>query len=487
MYDSMKEYALIPTNMLEQSEIRDIRGNIVDKIKENIEANGFYEARVLSIIPNGEKYIVADGNHRLQAILELGIEEVPCIIYDDGDVYKVAIDGNQAENTYAPMDLFDWLSIIGKLKDEGLTLKEIGKKIGQSEGMVKHYSALLKKIVNNILEYCKSHQIGRLTKEVNLLTFDFTLKWFMESGLYDLNEPYQLQTLEVFIKDKCGWSKQKLQLETAKYKKWLEFIELCESRLMDIDNLDLMIELIENNTFKTKEQLIDKIDDFNKESKNKLICGDCIQELEGLEDATIDIVISDPPYGVDYISNRSQFIDAVAKNGVANDGKEAFDLLDNVCKILIRKTKPNAHIYFCCSWKVEPLFREIIDKYFKIKNVIIWDKLNHGAGDLEGNWSDRYEMVIFATKGNRPMTKRKENIISVSKISSSKLRHPTEKPIQLITEILEASAQPNDTICDPFMGAGSTIKAVKDYGNLNYIGIELDKEIFEKAKTSIGE
>lgn len=86
------------------------------------------------------------------------------------------------------------------------------------------------------------------------------------------------------------------------------------------------------------------------------------------------------------------------------------------------------------------------------------------------------------------MTKRKENIISIPKISSSKLLHPTQKPTDLMKELLSASIQPNDTICDPFMGLGSTIKAVKELNiDLNYIGIEIDKNMFEKAKAFIND
>ena len=126
------------------------------------------------------------------------------------------------------MDLFDWLSIIRQLKDKGLTLKEIGKKINMEESMIKMYSSLLKNLVAEVVDFCKQYQINRATKKVAIATFDFTLKWFMDSGLYDLQSftfinidkeeikrNYQLNCLESFIKDKCNWSKQKLQSETT--------------------------------------------------------------------------------------------------------------------------------------------------------------------------------------------------------------------------------------------------------------------------------
>ncbi|MFL2129579.1 hypothetical protein [Ruoffia sp. FAM 26255] len=88
------------------------------------------------------------------------------------------------------MDLFDWVELISKMRDEGLTQKEIGDKIGWSEGNVKKYSMLLNK-VPHILEKSKQHQEGRGTSLVPTGTFSFTEGWFRNSGLYDLNEKYQ--------------------------------------------------------------------------------------------------------------------------------------------------------------------------------------------------------------------------------------------------------------------------------------------------------
>ncbi|KKN59639.1 hypothetical protein LCGC14_0540360 [marine sediment metagenome] len=56
--------------------------------------------------------------------------------------------------------------------------------------MIKHYSVLISKIVNEVLNFCKNHQKGRLTSKVNALTFDFSLNWFINSGLYDLWSKY---------------------------------------------------------------------------------------------------------------------------------------------------------------------------------------------------------------------------------------------------------------------------------------------------------
>lgn len=477
------EYRVMKVAELQPFLIRDIRANVVSKLTERIQ-EGYNPARPLSIVRNNGNYIVADGNHRLKVLQELGIEEVPCLIRD-GDPYKLAVECNADEDTYAPMDLFDWLSVLGNLKRQGLKGVEVADKLGWSPQKVSDYRNVLEKISAHVLEMARCCQIGRADKKSALA--DFTEGWFRDSGLYNLCEKYQLRLMEEFITDKCNWNKDKVKREAARYKGWQEMIAIARAELVNVDDLETIIGLIENNSFRTADQLRVKLQDLNKKAKDKLICGDAILELEKLEDGSIDLVITDPPYGIDYQSNRSQFGVHVTKEGIDNDGLEkALSLLEKICEVLERKTKADSHFYFFAGWQTCPQFREIIGRYFAVRNVIIWDKGNHGAGDLDYAWGNRYEMIIYATKGKRTIQTRKADIIHVPKLNSANMIHPTQKPEQIIVELLEVSARPADTVCDPFMGSGSTIKAVKEFGGLNYIGIELDGERFEKAKAYIG-
>lgn len=481
------EYKLLSVNELEHFIIRDIRQTAVDELKERFE-EGFNPSKPLTVVVKDGKHLVANGNHRLKALKELNIESVPCVVHTDDDPYRLAVQGNEDEDTYSPMDLFDWIEVISSMKEVGYTQQEIAERIGMSRSKVADYSSLINVVVADVLGLAKQHQKGRATHNVANATFNFTEGWFRNSGLYQLNEKYQQQLIEDFISDKCNWNSAKVKSQSAKYKQWMEFIKTAESKLVNQSDLNDVIELIEHGTFRTEEQLLNKIKDFNDKAENKLICGDSILEMESLADGSIDLVITDPPYGIDYSSNRSQFNEHVAKEKIANDSdlKQALELTEQALEVLSRKTKENAHVYLFTGWRVYPEFKEIVEKYFDVKNAIIWDKGNHGTGDLEGSWGNRYEIVIFATKGNRKLVKRKADIINVSKTSTASAIHPTQKPVGLITELLEASAHKKDTVIDPFMGSGSTIKAVKEYGDLNYIGIELDKERFDKATSYIG-
>lgn len=212
-----------------------------------------------------------------------------------------------------------------------------------------------------------------------------------------------------------------------------------------------------------------------------LILGDAINGLQKIPDNSIDCVVTDPPYGIDYQSNRREVKEQLDR--IQNDKAEAFSLLDDVCRNLLPKVKINSHLYFFTSWKVYSKFENIISKYFEIKNMIVWDKGNHGAGDLEGNFGERHELIIFATKGRRILNgSRPENILFFSKVQN--LNHPTEKPIGLLENLISLSTDENEVVCDPFMGSGTTCLAAKNIGR-KYIGIEIDENWYKLAQSYI--
>lgn len=235
-----------------------------------------------------------------------------------------------------------------------------------------------------------------------------------------------------------------------------------------------------------KVELKEKIQSQRIETKisENIKNGNCLEILETLEDGCIDIVLTDPPYGINYISNRSIYDDAITKRRLMNDGNEAFEILEKTCEILSRKVAENAHLYFFCSWSVFSKFENIISKYFTIKTPLIWDKGNKGSGDLENDWGNQTEIIIFCVKGKKLVNNRRGNILSVSRLHSSKMIHPTQKPVELLSEILEVSYNDGDFIVDPFMGSGSTIKACNKI-NAKSLGIELDNEMFNIANTFI--
>jgi DNA modification methylase len=241
---------------------------------------------------------------------------------------------------------------------------------------------------------------------------------------------------------------------------------------MSINEAYKEIKKEENEQLKTQKaiEIIEKVYENNTNIYN----GDCIEYIKTIKDKSIDCLITDPPYGVDI---QFAAYDNQLSRKIENDGniEDALVLLDEMLLNVKSKLKDNAHIYIFCNWKIYPQFNSIITKHFQIKNVIIWDKLFMGMGDLKGNYSSSYEMIVFAG-GNREFLNRPKNIIQCR--FSDERFHNTQKPVELIKQLIDNSTNVNETIFDPFLGSGSTVVAAKEMKR-NFIGCEIDEQNYK--------
>lgn len=214
----------------------------------------------------------------------------------------------------------------------------------------------------------------------------------------------------------------------------------------------------------------------------KILNGDCIDLLKTIETESVDCIITDPPYGIDYQSawrtDKTKW-----KPKIKNDKrpfiwflKEAFRVLKNGGRIL-SFTRHDTENDFRWAMRLAG---------FETKSQIIWDKGIHGMGDLKGDFAPQHENIIFATKGRYVFPgKRPKSILKVQRITAEKLVHPNEKPIDLMMQLIKAISKEGDIVLDPFLGSGATCMAAKQLGR-DCIGIELDETYFNIAKERIG-
>lgn len=137
-------------------------------------------------------------------------------------------------------------------------------------------------------------------------------------------------------------------------------------------------------------------------------------------------------------------------------------------------------------WDVQQNFiNKIRNTGFIIKNIIVWDKVIHGMGDLKGAFAYQYETIIFATKGRFIFpSKRPKDVLRFQRVAPLKLLHPNEKPIELIEHLIEHCSVINDIVLDPFIGSGTTAAACKKLKR-KYIGFEISKEYYEITKNRV--
>ena len=211
----------------------------------------------------------------------------------------------------------------------------------------------------------------------------------------------------------------------------------------------------------------------------KLYQGDCLEVMGKLERNSVDLVVTDPPYLMDYQSNRRKKEDRFDK--IKND-KGNYILIQEYLEECHRIMKDNTAIYCFCSWHNIDFFKKEFEKYFRLKNIIVWNKNNHGTGDLKGSYAPRHEFILFGHKGRTLLgEKRIADVIDCAKIPSKKLTHPTEKPQELLEIFIKQSSDEGDIVFDGFMGSGSTGVACMNL-NRKFIGIELDEKYFNIAK-----
>lgn len=216
-----------------------------------------------------------------------------------------------------------------------------------------------------------------------------------------------------------------------------------------------------------------------------------------LDESVIDIIITDPPHGVDL------------KNDIFDDSKNhVHDNLDSWIKEFARILKPNHHCYIYVPVKGLDIWISAVKKYLKYNNLII--SANYTAPKyIYNNYTFDYQPIIFCSKGTAiglnkidwiessigwqkdkrnknpqkythqyPAYLPKKYRADVKANKKIKLLHKCQKNELLIEKFILVSSQENEVVLDPFAGSGSTLKAAKKNGR-KYIGYEMNKKVYD--------
>ena len=237
----------------------------------------------------------------------------------------------------------------------------------------------------------------------------------------------------------------------------------------------------------------------NQEHAIRLLKGDCIEVLNQARENSVDMIFADPPY---FLSNGGITCHAgkmVSVNkgkwdkSMGVQGNHEFNL--KWLKACQRVLKPNGtiwvsgttHIIYSVGFAMQELG-------YKILNDIVWYKRN-----APPNLSCRYfthstEIVLWAAKNEKSrhhfnyqlmkeinQGKQMRNVWEISAPQTAEKRfgkHPTQKPVELLTRLILASSKENDLILDPFCGSSTTgVAAVLN--NRKYVGIDLEEEYLQ--------
>lgn len=199
-----------------------------------------------------------------------------------------------------------------------------------------------------------------------------------------------------------------------------------------------------------------------------------MEMLSEIDDKSIDLILTDPPYGMDFQSNNRK------KKHKKIEGDTNLEWLPMLISELSRVVKDNSHLYIWCSWHKVDVFKIELEKHFKIKNLIVWAKNGGGMGDLKGGYGGRHEICFFINNGKDLNGSRDTDVIDKAYRTGNEY-HATQKPVNLMEYFIEKSSKKGDLVMDCFSGSGSTAIACHNTGR-RFVGSELDEEFF---KTSV--
>lgn len=204
----------------------------------------------------------------------------------------------------------------------------------------------------------------------------------------------------------------------------------------------------------------------------KITCADCMDILKQLPDKCIDLVLTDPPYGMNYQSGRRE----QRYEKIQDDNN--LDWLPEFLNELKRVSKDDAIWYLFCSWHNVDIFKQEIQKVRNVKNILIWNKNNFGSGDLFCDYAPKYEMCIFCNENKKLNGSRIANVLNFAKTGNE--LHPTQKPVDMFGVLIQKGSNENDIVLDPFSGSGTTAIACHRLKR-RFICIEKEKDYWEAS------
>jgi DNA modification methylase len=204
-----------------------------------------------------------------------------------------------------------------------------------------------------------------------------------------------------------------------------------------------------------------------KSVTNQILHGDCIDVMRQMPANSVDFILTDPPYLVNYRERTGRTIQNDAdESWLKPTMAEAFRVLkqDRVAIMFYGWTKIDA---FFEAWRIagfQPVGHIVFRKSYSSKSRFL---------------RYQHEQAFLLAKGRPPLPKRPLGDVMEMPCSGNKL-HPTQKPVPALAQLIRSFSLPGESVLDPFAGSGSTCAAALLTGR-KYIGVEMDDVYFQHA------
>ncbi len=204
---------------------------------------------------------------------------------------------------------------------------------------------------------------------------------------------------------------------------------------------------------------------------NTVIHGDCVNAMAGMAPASVDFILTDPPYCVRYRDRSGR--------SIANDNNTAW--LEPAFAQMYRVLKPGSFAVSFYGWnKVHWFAQAWTAAGFRMVGHIVFRK----DYDLSVSFfRHQHEQAYLLAKGEVDLPQLKLPDVIDFDYTANRF-HPTQKPVSALRPLVKAFCKPDGVVLDPFCGSGSTLVAARDLGR-GFIGIELDRRHHETASRRV--
>lgn len=482
-----------------------MRQDVIDAIAACL-IDGFSEKHAIHVRPIDGRFQVLSGHHRKRAAEQVKLDKVPCWVEemdDDAAFMELVTSNNQGELDPLEIGIHAFeavpLSKGGRGKKGGLS--EYAEKIGKDKGDVSRYrdAGEVCKTVGLTQQFLGCAQHLSAAHKLPKKCWHKAAQWLVDSGasVTDTGELVrrvleacqavpecmewlfpadQLFTRMASTKD---FSASSVESIIGLYKSALAFIKDCKTlKPEDVEAFDNWMRDNVGGDSWNRRQVQSRIEELESAAERNALdleaswcLGDFRQHIASVKDSTVSLLLTDPPYGMEYQSGRR----AEKHSKIVEDGDlaAAKSAVSDCLELAFPKLQDNAHVLIFCRWDSEHLFAtQLAAAGLTVKGSLVWVKNNHGSGDLKGGFAPKHERILHAVKGTPQLHRREPDVLECDKVDTAD--HPTEKPLELLKTLIEATTVKNQIVLDPFGGVASTCVAAAVLGR-RFFGCEIDE------------
>jgi DNA modification methylase len=221
---------------------------------------------------------------------------------------------------------------------------------------------------------------------------------------------------------------------------------------------------------------------------HRLFLGNCLDILKTEPDSQFDVILTDPPYGIDAQDFNDSGGKANAAGHVYDDSLATWtNLMGHFAPESFRLAKPQAHLYCFCDVDNFLTLRDLMARagWECFRTPLVW----HNPTSQRAPWPQhgphrRYQLCLYAIKGKRNVIKLSPDVVTYA--SDQNLGWAAQKPVDLYRDFLSRSCRPGDFVLDPFCGSGTIFPAAHGL-KIRAMGVEVDKVAYGIAVKRIAE